>query len=171
MKVLQKFALAVSLIAATAAPALAQAEPLPNSGTYFIVSALNDEALQVSQASAGQYVQPGEFNRGGLQKWVLTRKIDPSTKKPTNRYNIRLAGEAQNLNFQPHPIGSMQALISFDPSVFVLEPGESGFLVKSVARNGDALYALVSPPAYTECHFLPDDGSQKFRWKFVPANQ
>ena len=68
MKVLQKFALAVSLIAATAAPALAQAEPLPNTGTYFIVSALNDEALEVGQASAGQYVQPRVFTQGGLQK-------------------------------------------------------------------------------------------------------
>lgn len=171
MKVLQKFALAFSLVAAAAAPALAQAEPLPNTGTYFIVSALNDEALEVSQASAGQYVQPREFNRGGLQKWVCTRRMDPATKKPTNRYNIRLAGEAQNLHFQPHPISGMQALISFDPSVFVLDSGDSGFLVKSVARNGDALYALVSPPAYTECHFGPSDGSQKFRWKFIPADQ
>lgn len=169
MKVLQKFALAVSLVA-FAMPALAQAEPLPDSGNYFIVSSLSDEALEPGEAGVGQNVGLREFNRGGMQKWLLTRKVDPSTKKPTNRYTIRLSGESEDLNFQPHPVASMQAIISYNKSVFVLEPGDNGFLVKSVARNGDALYALVAPPAYNEAHFGPSDGSSKFRWKFVSAN-
>lgn len=170
MKVLQKLALAFSLTAVSAWPTLAQTAPLPDSGTYFIVSALNEEALEPGEAGVGQNVGLREFSRSGMQKWLLTRKIDASTKKPTNRYNIRLAGESQDLNFQPHPVAGMQAIISTDKSVFVLEPGDAGFLVKSVARNGDALYALVSPPSSDEAHFGPSDGSAKFRWKFIAAN-
>lgn len=143
---------------------------MPESGTYFITNVASGEAMQPAAASAGQNVLTYEYNQGGLQKWVLKRKIDAATKKPTNRYNIRLAGEATDLNFQPHPISDATAIISSDESVFTLEPTDSGLVVKSIARNGDALYIVPSPPMNTETHFGPNDGSTKFRWKFTATN-
>lgn len=175
MKIIQKMAIAISLAAATIvptiAPSMAEVPTLPNTGTYFIVNLANEQALEAGQASAGQYVGTREFTKAGLQKWAINRKIDIKTKKPTNRYTIRLAGEITNLNFQPHPVSSMQSIISFDPSVFVLAPAESGFQIKSVPRNGDALCILESPPSYTETRFGPSDGSDKFLWKFIPAEE
>lgn len=167
MTLFQKFALFFSVTALTVTSTLAQATPLPDSGTYFIVNAASGDALQPSMASAGQNVFLKEFNKGGLQKWTLVRKVDPATKKPTNRYNIRLAGENAGLHFQPFPAPDHTAMISTDTSVFVLDSGEGGCLVKSVASNGDALYTYPYPPMDTEARFGPSDGSAKFRWNFI----
>ncbi len=176
MKLLQRAAIAISLVVSASVPSIAQqpaastAPKYPDSGTYFIISALNDQAMQAAAASFGQSVFLQEWTQSGMQKWTITRKIDPATKKPTNRYTIRLAGETPGLNFQPHPVCDSTAIISMDTSVFVLEPGDAGFLVKSVAKNGDAMYCLPQPPSNTEARFGPNDGSTKFRWKFVSAN-
>ncbi len=173
MKIIEKMAIAISLVAATIvptiAPSMAEVPSLPNTGTYFIVNLANEQALEAGQASMGQYVGTREFTKAGLQKWAIKRKIDIKTNKPTNRYTISLAGETTGLNFQPHPVSAMQSIISNDTSVFVLAPAESGFQVKSVARNGDALCILESPPSYTETRFGPSDGTDKFLWKFIPA--
>ena len=175
MKIIQKMAIAISLVAATIAPtiapSMAEVPTLPNTGTYFIVNLSNEEALTTGQAGVGQYVATREFTKAGLQKWAINRKIDIKTKKPTNRYTISLAGETTGLNFQPHPVSDMQSILNNDTSVFVLAPAESGFLVKSVAKNGDALRILESPPSYTETRFAPSDGSDKFLWKFIPADE
>jgi hypothetical protein len=170
MKFFQKVALTVSMVALACAPSLAQVNGLPDSGTYFIVNVASEEALQPVGASIGQNVFMSEFNKGGLQKWSIKRKFDLTTKKPTNRYTIALAGETTGLNFQPHPVADCSAIISIDPSVMVLEKGDAGLLVKSVAKNGDALYIAPSPPGPTETRFGPDDGSTKFRWKFIQAD-
>lgn len=170
MKALQKIAILVLSATATILPSLAQAPVLPDSGTYFIVSADNEEALEADAASVGQNVHLKEFNKNGLQKWTIARKVDIKTKKPTNRYNIRLAGETTDLNLQPHPVSTMSAILNPDASVLALEADETGILVKSVPRNGDALYILKQPPGYTESHFGPNDGTAKFRWNFIPAN-
>lgn len=179
MKAAQIYGAALALIM-TGTGALAQAQAqtdagsskptLPDSGTYFIINSASEEALQPAMASLGQNVLLQTFNRAGAQKWTLNRKIDPSTKKPTNRYTIRLAGESNSLYFQPHPAVDASAIISMDPSVFVLEAGEAGLLLKSVAKNGDALYTLSSPPSDTETRFGPNDGSAKFRWKCIAAD-
>ncbi len=160
----------VSLVALSAAPSTAESAALPESGTYFIISASADQAMQPAGSSAGQSVLLYEFNQSGSQKWTVTRKIDPLTKKPTNRYTIRLAGENTDLYFQPHPVIERSAMISNGPSVFVLEAGEDGDMIKSVARNGDALFPIPNPPMNAELHFGASDGSAKFRWKFVPTN-
>lgn len=171
MKVLQNVALAALVVAATHVPALAEVCALPDSGTYFIVNSASEEALEVGQAGAGQYVKAQEFTRGGLQKWKVDRKIDLKTKLPTNRYYIRLAGEVSDVNFQPHPIASMQPIISTDKSIFVLAPGEGGLMIKSVPRNGDALYIYPIAGLPTETRFGPSDGSSKFFWNFIPVEQ
>ena len=162
-------AAALPLIVLSSLPAKAEPEPLPNSGTYFITSMKSDEALQPAANSAGQYILLYEFNKSGMQKWTINRKLDPKTQKPTNRYTIRLAGENDELNFNPHPVGNMTAILGGDKSVYVLESGDSGTLIKSVDRNGDALYARPQPPMPAEGRFGPDDGSAKFRWKFTLA--
>ncbi len=174
MQFIQRTAIAISLVVSASVPSIGAetAEPpkYPDSGTYFIVNAQSEQALQPVGASAGQNVYMAEFTKGGAQKWTITRKIDPVTKKPTNRYTIRLAGDNQGLNFQPHPSVDGSAIISTDTSVFVLDPGEAGYLVKSVSKNGDALFIYPSPPSETETRFGPNDGSAKFRWKFIPAS-
>lgn len=151
-------------------PALADPEPLPDSGTYFIINSANDQALQPAGGTLGQNVLLYDFNKGGLQKWVLTRKLDPKTNKPTNRYTIRLAGENSELNLQPHPMADCTAIIGDEKATYVIEPGDPGVTIKSVARNGDAMYMLTQPPMNAELHFGPSDGSSKFRWKFVSVN-
>lgn len=173
MKTFTKLTLSLTVACAAAlsvvSQALADAPPLPDSGTYFIVNAASEQALQPVQASAGQSVYLQSFSKSGIQKWTITRKIDPATKKPTNRYNIRLAGENTTLQFQPHPVADSPAIVSTDKSTMVIESGESGCLIKSVSQNGDALCILQAPPSDTETRFSPDDGSAKFRWTFVSA--
>jgi hypothetical protein len=160
----------VSLQLVAFAPVMAEVtDPLPESGTYFIVSALNEQAVQPAMPSAGQNVLLYDFNKGGVQKWTLTRKVDPKTHLPTNKYNIKLAGESTSLNLQPHPISDATAILG-DPSVYIFQPEEDGIVVRSVDRNGDAMFVVSSPPMKPEVHFGPKDESSKFRWKFVKAD-
>ncbi len=168
MKIAQFVLLVVAvLFGCTTSAALAEAH-LPDSGTYFILASSGD-ALQALAASPGQNVLVFPFNKSGLQKWTVTRKIDPATKQPTNRYNIRCAGEATGLNFRPYVMPDHTPMIG-DPSVMVLKPAGEGLLVKSVELNGDALYTYSVPDAYTEGRFGAADGSSKFIWSFVPVS-
>jgi hypothetical protein len=169
MKLIGLFLTLVALIG-LAGPAIAEGNTLPESGTYFIVNPASGQALQPVGPTPGQNVLMYEFNKGGSQKWTITRKIDPITKKPTNRYTIRLAGENSGLDFQPHPVAERTAMISSGPSVFVFEPGDEGLIVKSVARNGDALFVYPDPPSNSQVHFGPSDGSGKYRWSFIAAD-
>lgn len=143
---------------------------LPNTGTYYIISAANNQALQPNAPTLGQNVFLFEYNRGGTQKWKINRKIDPVTHQPTNRYTIRLAGENEDLNFQPHPsVSDATAIIGLDKAVFILEPTAGGVLVKSAEKNGDAMFTFQTSPN-AELHFGPSDGSSKFRWNFVSTD-
>lgn len=72
--------------------------------------------------------------------------------------------------FSAAPSVDSSAIINLDTSVFVLDSSDAGILIKSVAKNGDALNTFSSPPSETETRFSPDDGSAKFRWKFIAAN-
>lgn len=171
MKIFHRVAVIGSLIALASAPTLAEDNPLPDSGTYFIVNASSGQALQPVEPSPGQNVYVYEYKQSGAQKWTITRHVDPKTKKPTNRYNIRLAGDNQGLNFQPHPsISDAAAIVGGDKSVFTLQSNADGYVVKSVTKNGDALTIYQSPPSDTETRFGPSDGSDKFRWNFISAN-
>jgi len=115
----------------------------------------------------GQNVFLSEYNKGGTQKWTITRRIDPVTNKPTNRYTIRLAGEASDLNFQPHPSTSDSVpVLGTDKAVFEVEPSQDGLLIKSVSQNGDAMFVSTQSSG-NEPHFGADDGSKKFRWNFI----
>jgi hypothetical protein len=146
------------------------ADSLPGSGTYFITNCSSGEALQPVGPTPGQNVLLYPFTKSGMQKWTVTRLIDPKTKQPTNRYTILLAGETPDLVFQPHDIAERTAMISPGKSIYVLEPVDGAVLVKSVKRNGDALYIYPCPPMNTEAHFGPNDNSAKFQWKFEGAN-
>jgi hypothetical protein len=169
MKFVKPVMLAVAaLLSVVVAPA--EAIDLPNTGTYFIISNSSGEALQPVGPTVAQNVLLYPANKGGLQKWVVTRHVDPKTKKPTNRYDIRLAGEASDLNFQPHDIADRTAIVLPDKSTFVLEVAGDGILVKSVKRNGDALFVYPYPPMNSEARFGASDGSSKFQWTFDPAN-
>jgi hypothetical protein len=146
--------------------AVAPIDPLPQTGTYFIINNSSHEALQPNAAMVGQNVFLVEFNKGGTQKWAIDRKIDPVTNQPTNRYTIRLAGEIDGLNFEPHPsVGDACPVLGMNKAVFTLEPSVDGLVIKSVDRNGDAMFVFKS--GMSEPHFAANDGSPKFRWNFV----
>jgi hypothetical protein len=152
------------------APAIAESEDgLPDTGTYFILNALNEQAMQPAGLTAGQNVLLYEYNKGGTQKWTVTRKVDPVTHKPTNKYNVKLAGDSTQLYLQPHPITTATAILGGDPTVYIMQPETDGVVVRSVERNGDAMFIVSSPPMNPEVHFGPKDESSKFRWKFVKA--
>lgn len=168
MKVIQASVAALLLMLSVLVPAFADA--LPNTGTYFIVSKSSGEAIQPVGGTPGQNVLLYPYNKSGMQKWSVTRHIDPKTKQPTNRYNICLAGETPDLEFQPHDIQDRTALITPGKSVMVLEPKNDALLIKSVKRNGDALFVFPYPPANSEARFGPSDDSAKFLWDFIPAN-
>jgi len=138
-------------------------DPLPKSGTYFIINAATHAALQPNAPSLGQNVFLSEYNKSGTQQWTITRRIDPTTKKPTNRYTIRLAGENKDLHFQPHPsVNDATPILGMDGAVFALEATQDGLLVKSVEKNGDAMYAIQSSDQASP-GFAHDDGSKTFR--------
>jgi hypothetical protein len=143
---------------------------LPGSGTYFILNRSSGEALQPVAASVAQNVLMSPFDKSGSQKWTITRFLDPVTKKPTNRYNIRLAGEFQGLELQPHPsVSDHTALISIDKSVFVMQPKGDGLLLKSVAKNGDAMCIYPVPNDRAEVRFGACDDSDKYVWVLQPC--
>lgn len=169
MKVFGLLAAVVSTQLMAFAPALANVvDGLPDSGTYFILNALNEQAMQPAEGSAGQNVLLYQYNKGGNQKWTVNRRVDPVTNKPTNKYDIKLAGDSTKLYVQPHPIGDATAILGADPSVYILQPDAEGeVVVRSVDRNGDAMYIVSTPPMNPEVHFGPKDESRKFRWKFV----
>jgi hypothetical protein len=167
MRIIQAAVAALFLALSVFVPAFA--DSLPNTGTYFIVSKSSGEAIQPFGGTPGQNVLLYPFNKAGMQKWSVKRHIDPKTKQPTNRYNISLAGETPDLEFQPHDIQERTALITSGKSVMVLEPKGEEVLIKSVKRNGDALFVYPSPPGPSEAHFGPSDGSAKFLWDFIPA--
>jgi hypothetical protein len=168
MKLVNSFVAACAVLVAVAAPVFAIS--LPNTGTYFIINNSSSEALQPAGAMVGQNVLMYAADKSGMQKWLVTRNIDPKTKKPTNRYSIQLAGENGDLYLQPHDIAGAASILLQDKSTFVLEAGEDGILVKSPKRNGDAMFIFPSPPMYAEARFGPSDGSAKFMWTFEPAN-
>lgn len=162
----------VTMYIMASAPAIADSppvDPLPYSGTYFIINGLNDQAMQPAGSTPGQNVLTYEYNKGGTQKWQITRKEDPVTHKPTNKYNIKLAGESTELYLNPHPIADSTAILGADRSVYILQPDGDGFTVRSVDRNGDAMYIVSSPPMNPEVHFGPKDETSKFKWKFAAA--
>jgi hypothetical protein len=159
---------AMAVVLATAIPALAAS--LPNTGTYFIINNSSGEALQPVGPTVGQNILMYPSEKGGMQKWVVTRIIDPATKKPTNRYNIRLAGENDDLQFHPHDIADRTAVLLPGKSTMVLDATETGITIKSVERNGDALFVYPYPPMNSEARFGPSDGSAKYQWTFEAAN-
>ena len=141
-------------------------EVLPNTGKYFIVNCGSDVAIEPLGATSGQNVFVKDFNRGGLQKFVVTRKIDPKTKLPTNKYTIKSANEADTLFLKPFPIVEHTAMIDPTVSVFTFKPAADGIVVQSVAQNGDTMYALPAQP-FAELRFGPKADDAKYRWKFV----
>lgn len=165
------FVFAVMLVLAFAPPVMSEDDPLPNSGTYFIVSADTKEALQPLAPTTGQNVFLSEYNQGGLQKWTIKRKIDPKTKKGLNSYTIKLMGDSNERNLAPFPAQDHTCMINIDPSNFSLAPVSGSFIIKCAELNGDSLYACPSPPGPTEARFGPSDGSKKFQWDFIPATE
>jgi len=150
--------------------ATAQIDPLPVSGTYFIVNADTKEALTPNAASAAQNVFCTEYNQSGMQKWIVTRKIDPKTKKPLNRFTIKLSGENNDLWLQPFPAPGHTCMVSSGASDFTMAPIAGSVQLKNVSLNGDALYAYPTPPAPTEARFGPPSGDAKYRWDFIAAD-
>lgn len=159
-----------ALLAMFVFPLIAFADELPDSGTYFIVNSAANLALEPLAASAGQNVFAQPYSKSGMQKWTINRIIDVKTKKPTNRYNIRVAGEATGLNFLPYPVADHTSMLGPDNAVYVLQPLNGALLVKSVARNGDALFTQPVPEMQTDVKFGPSDSSARFQWTFEPAN-
>lgn len=143
---------------------------LPDSGTYFIVNADKNLALEPLGATPGQNVFAKPYNKSGMQKWTINRIIDIKTKKPTNRYNIRVAGEVADLNFLPYPVADHTSMLGPEKSVYVLQPLSGAFVIKSVARNGDALFVQEVPESFTDVKFGPSDSTAKFQWVFEAAN-
>jgi hypothetical protein len=171
MKLKAYLTAACSLLVMGAAPLSAIADELPNTGTYFIVNASSQDALQPVGATVGQNVLLYPYNKSGMQKWTINRRIDPKTNKPTNRYTIKLAGDNGTLNLVPHPsVPDATALVTEDTSVYVLEPAASGLLIKSLSRNGDALFVHPQPPMNAEACFGPSDGTTKFCWNFIATD-
>ncbi len=143
---------------------------LPDSGTYFIVNNATGQALQPNSPSLGQNVFLHDFNRSGTQKWTVTRRMDPRTNQPTNRCTIRFAGENLELNFEPHPsVSDNCPVLGLDKAVFTLALSGDGVLIKSVSHGGDALFPFAQEADHGEPRFAPDDGSAKFRWTFIRA--
>ncbi len=152
------------------APNAALSADLPNTGTYFILNALNDEALEPLEGTPGQNVFLAEYTKSGMQKWAVTRKIDPKTKLPTNRYTIRLAGDSTKLYLAPFPAPNHTSMLDPNPSVYILQKQGDDLLIRSVDRNGDSLCCVASPPSRNEVQIQPKDETSKFQWKFIATD-
>ncbi|MBO9591474.1 MAG: hypothetical protein J7599_01110 [Niabella sp.] len=156
------------------APVAAASETLLAGGTYFIVN--GNVALTPEAASLGQSVFLKPFRRSGLQKWVVTK-----TGTPKNiSYTIKLAGDAEDLWFQPFPgISDRTPIISYKEGnvssyKIIPVPGKAElWYIKSLKNNGDALRAYMSDAtAPLEMRFDPvEDGNTKFYWKFEAVKE
>lgn len=162
-----KYLLAASFLFGSFTLQPAFSADLPNSGTYFVINALNDQALEPLEGTPGQNVFLAEYTKSGMQKWTLTRMIDPKTKKPTNRYTIKLAGDSTKLYLAPFPMPNHTSILDSSPSTFIIQAAGDDFAIRSVARNGDSLCCIASPPGRAEVQIQPGDETSKFHWKFV----
>lgn len=169
MKSLKTAAVAALLTqsAIFASPALAQGD-LPASGTYFIVNCKTEQAVTPLAVTPGNNVFANEFNKSGVQKFTIERKVDLKTKQPTNRYTIKAANEEVTLYLAPHDMSVRTAIMDSSPSTYVLKPSDGAIVVESLKKSGDAMFTLNVPPC-TEVRFGPNDGSDKYKWKFVPV--
>jgi hypothetical protein len=71
---------------------------------------------------------------------------------------------------QPHDVADRTAVLLETKSVFVLQPKGDGMLLKSVKRNGDAMFVYPVANMNAEARFGPSDDSAKFLWDLQPAN-
>ncbi|WP_300597695.1 hypothetical protein [Niabella sp.] len=149
-------------------------DPQLASGTYFLVN--GNVALTPEAASLGQNVFLKPFRRSGLQKWVVTKSGTPKNII----YTIKLAGDAEDLWFQPFPgISDRTPIVSYKEGnvssyKIIPVPGKAElWYIKSIKNNGDALRAYMSDAtAPLEMRFDPvEEGSAKFYWKFEPAKE
>ncbi|MCF3110837.1 hypothetical protein LL912_18780 [Niabella sp. CC-SYL272] len=148
-------------------------EMLITSGTYFIIN--GNAALTPEAASLGQNVFLKPFRRSGLQKWMVTK----SATEKNITYTIKLAGDAEDLWFQPFPSGNDHTpVVSYklDNVSYKITPvpGKAGlWYIKSIKRNGDALRSYMSDAASPlELRFEPiEEGNAKFYWKFEAAGE
>lgn len=170
MKLLKAFFLPALFVVGLVAPNAALSADLPNSGTYFIINALNDQALEPLGGTPGQNVFLAEYTKSGMQKWTVTRKIDPKTKLPTNRYTIRLAGDSTKLYLAPYPAPNHTSMLDSSPSTYILQPQGDDLLIRSVDRNGDSLCCVAVPSSRNEVQIQPKDETSKFQWKFVATD-
>jgi hypothetical protein len=156
---------------ASALPAYCQNSPLPNTGTYFIVNQACGEALQPVGVTPGQNVYVYPYDKGGRQKWSLTRQVNPKTHLPTDRYVMKLLSEGEGTNFNPHDMQERPPVLGYSPSTLQLKPVGDAYEIRSVAMNGDALCVFHVENSFTETRFKPTDNSDKFLWKFTPAER
>lgn len=153
-------------------PAPPRAASLPATGVYYIVNNGTGQALEPNAPSLGQNVFMVSFKRSGVQKWKVTRKVDPRTNQATNRCTIRLAGENRELNLEPHPsVSDRCPILGLDVAVFSLALEGDGVVIKSVSHGGDALYPYSQEGDQGEPRFARNDGSPSFRWTFIPAEE
>ncbi|MBS1954126.1 MAG: hypothetical protein JST89_08070 [Cyanobacteria bacterium SZAS-4] len=170
MKSLKPTILSALFALGLVAPNAAFSADLPNTGTYFILNALNDQALEPLGGTPGQNVYLSEYTKSGMQKWTVTRKIDPKTKQPTNRYTIRLAGDSTKLYLAPFPAPNHTSMLDSSPSTYILQSQGDDLLIRSVDRNGDSLCCVANGTSRNDVQIQPKDETSKFQWKFVATD-
>lgn len=167
MKRLKTFASVAFAVAMALSTKAAIASDMPKTGTYFVINALNDQALEPLGGTPGQNVFLSDYTKSGMQKWTLTRMIDPKTKEPTNRYTIKLAGDSTKLYLAPFPMPNHTSILDGSSHTYIIQPAGDDFVIRSVDRNGDSLVAVANPSNRTEVQIQPKDDTAKFHWKFV----
>ena len=139
------------------------------SGTYYIVN--NGLALEPNNAMPGQNVFLKPFNKSGMQKWIVTKKVSGKTVN----YTIRLAGETDGLWFQGYPVKDHTPIIgtaagaNVSYKIVPVPDSKTAWLIKSNRYNGDVMQSFVfSSELSTEIRFNPaEPENSKFRWEFV----
>lgn len=150
-------------------PAMAQTGSVAiDEGTYFIINADSNTALQPVTAMAGQNVFLYPFTQGGAQQWVIKRVKNNKTGKLTNRVTVQLAGPTA-LYLEPYTVpDNHTAIISMERRAsYSLHPAGDGYQIRSYQLNGDAMYAFPVASAPTEVRFGASRSSTV--WKLIPV--
>lgn len=137
-------------------------------GVYFIVNAHNNQAITPFGATPGQNVFLNPFNKSGMQKWVVKQLIDKQTGKPNGRYTIRFSGETDGLYLAPFPAADHTSMLG-EYNEYRIIAEDDTYMIKSMARNGDALFVFQESPGMLDVRIGTDEGSEKYRWTFEKA--
>ncbi|MEN9488368.1 MAG: hypothetical protein RL494_633 [Bacteroidota bacterium] len=135
-------------------------------GTYFIINANENEALEPFRRT---YTSLNDLNlvpldNSAIQKWVFKENINPKTQKPNGTFSIYLFVDQSNAITNKWNNPRLGKTREYPKDSFVIEyhEGEKAYTIKSTSAKGDCM----GKKGGSFAKYVPNDGGETTFWKF-----